>query len=39
MDIMQYVLKMQEIPLLPKYIKWIIGSVFNVHLHMQMQVI
>jgi hypothetical protein len=27
-DITQHVLKMQEIPLLPKYIKWIIGGVF-----------
>jgi len=27
-DIMQHVQKMQAIPLLPKYIKWLIGGVF-----------
>lgn len=37
-DIMQQVLKMQEISLLPKYIRWIFGVFSHVHLHPWMQV-
>jgi hypothetical protein len=38
-EIMQHILKMQQISLLPKYIKWICRGVFYVHSHMQTQVI
>ena len=37
-EIMQNVLKMQQISLLPKYTKEILGALVYVHSHMQIQV-